>query len=321
MCNRTSTLLHYSKKSVILLWVLIIVFIFSLIFLGLFPKLYLWSTITNKSHENIFINWNFYSAQEFAKKILMESAYPKFNSQKQVWGLDNLEYRFSESNYFKLTIKDEDGKFPLNKIFSSDFLNPISEDYKKILTNLLRIAKFSGELNDVIKLWEDRIKIYQVKAPLLSFEDFISFPQFQYNKYIFNTDFVHLSEYVTVYSSGKININTIRKEVFLSLSDKITEKTYDSLQYIIKNSSYGIKEVNELSKYSEFESFYEDIKDYLTTESIYFVVEIMVFYEESVATKRLLFKKYIINNKVRFEKIAELPQYRLTLNPTEKLRF
>ncbi len=308
------------KKGIILLWVLIIAFVFSLVFLGLYPKLHLWSSVTNKIYDETYTNWYFYSAQEFAKKILMESAYTNVNSPNQVWARDDLEYRFSDTNYFTISIKDEDGKLPLNNVFSRDLLNPISETYQRIFSRLLKIAKFPNELNDLFKLWEERIKIYQTKVNLLTFEEFISFPQFQY-KYIFNNEFVPLSDFVTVYSTGKINVNTIRKEVFLSLSDNITEKAYDLLQDIVKNSSTGIKNVSDISQYSEFEPFYNSIKDFLTVESLYFVVEVRIFYEGTVTTKRFLFSKNVDGKKIRFYKIAEIPQYQLQITPNDKLKW
>lgn len=307
-------------SGIILLWVLIIAFVFSLIFLGLYPKLHLWTTVTNKIYDQTFTDWDFYSAQEFTKKILLESAYTNFNNPNQVWARDDLEYKLSDTHYFKIVIKDEDGKLPLNNVFSKDFLTPISENYQKIFSRLLKVAKFPNELNDLLKLWEERIKIYQAKVNLLTFEELISFPQFNH-QYIFNNEQIPLTDFVTVYSTGKMNVNTIRKEVFLSLSDNITDKTYDILQNIVKNSPNGIKNVSDLSQYSELEPVYNDIKDFLTAESLYFVAEITVFYEGSTTTKRFLFRKDIRDKKVKFIKIAEIPQYQLQITPNDKLKF
>jgi type II secretory pathway component PulK len=284
----------------------------------LYPKLHLWTTVTNKTYNSIFIEQGFNSSLEFAKKILLESAFSKSNNSNQLWGQKNLQYNFTDNFFFKINIKDEDRKFPLNTLFSQDYINPISEKQKKIFERLTRYARFPVELNDITKLWEERIKIFHSKVNLLTFEEFISFSQFSY-KNIFNEEFLPLTEFVTVYSTGKININTIIKEVFLSLSDLLTEQSYNSLQNIINSAGKdGIKTVSELARYSEFENVYEEIKDFLTTESTYFVVEATVFYEGEEAKKRFLLKKITENNKVKFIKIATLIDYKYQSKPDVK---
>ncbi|MFN7181056.1 MAG: hypothetical protein ACK4NF_00030 [Planctomycetota bacterium] len=298
-----------NEKGIILLWVLIIAFIFSLLFIGLYPKLHLWGTIANKVYGEPFIDWGFYSSIEYAKKLLIESAYFKFNNPNQLWAKNDLVYKFSEDYGFKITITDEDGKFPLNNLFSGDFINPIDERSKKIFERLIKIARFPYQLNELPKLWAERINIYQIKPHLITFEEFISFSPVEY-KHIFNEEYLPLSNFVTVYSSGKININTIRKEVFLALSDSIREQNFTTLQTIINNGQEnGIKNLEELSHYSEFESFYNEIKEYLTTESIFFVVESEVFWRSEEVKKRFLLKKTSYDGKIKFDKIGELPVY------------
>ncbi len=318
MCNFK----YRIKGGIILLWVLIIAFVFSLIFFGLYPKLHIWGMITNKVYSQSFFDWGFYSSMEYAKKMLLESAYKKFNNPNQAWARDDLMYKFSEDYGFKIIIKDEDGKLPINNLFSGDFVSPIDERYKKIFERLVRISKFPRELNEVTKLWAERIKIYRIKSKLITFEEFISFEQISY-KSIFNEQFIPLTNFLTVYSTGKINVNTIRKEVFLSLSDNITEQNYETLQKIIENGQEnGIERVEELSQYSEFENLYNELKDHLSTESLFYVVESHVFWQGDEAKKRFLFKKIVSENKVRFEKICELPVYSYVYIPdVNSLKF
>jgi len=152
--------------------------------------------------------------------------------------------------YFVVTIEDEAGKIPLNKLVNGNEYNP---DIKAILLRLLSLPEWelderkAGEIVDAIKDWIDVDDIatdagaensyyatldqpYAAKnAPLDCIEELLMIKGISKELFVGTKEKPGLAQFITAHGDGFININTASKIVLRSLAPQISSAVADKM--------------------------------------------------------------------------------------------
>jgi general secretion pathway protein K len=227
----------------------------------------------------------FYDARsgvELAKHLLQEDN-RDYDSLDEDWALLADHPGFlsqDDEGKFKVTIEDEAGKFPINKLITGDkekSVDPVRLDQLKRLFDVLEL---DPELIDPIIDWLDpdnnpqpfgaEDAYYQTlpspypckNGPLDSLDELLLVKGMTKEILYGTAEKKGLIHFLTLYSDGKININTASAEVLQSLSDKIDNVTAQALvDYREKNPFQEIKYDDIKSLPGMTLDIFNDLKD------------------------------------------------------------
>lgn len=243
------------------------------------------------------------SGSNFALAVLEEDAFSNdSDSMHDIWA-EAEEYSIYSTTLFEdggfvVKIKDLSGRIQINQLIKLDneeyVFNPLQ---KEIITRLLESEEFELESDDIdgmldaIKDWIDPDDIitgfggaesfyyeslenpYKCRnAPLESIEELILIKGITRELFYGSEDRRGLSEFLTVFGEGKININTASSLVIASLSEDIDPEMVDEI------IAYRENEENDLSSIGWYKAALNTNEDYIaseliTTASSYFDVE------------------------------------------------
>jgi general secretion pathway protein K len=169
------------------------------------------------------------------------------------------------NGYFTVRIEDEQGKIPLNKLVTGSTVNA---DIKDVLLRLLREPEFglqerrASEIVDAIIDWVDDNEEITGMGAESSYYASLSKPYAAKNKAldcieellmvkgITNELFAGtkekpaLAQFVTIYGTGAININTAPKMVLRALSPDISVELADKMDNFRRNKSNNLSSVD-----------------------------------------------------------------------------
>ena len=207
----------------------------------------------------------FYAARsgvELAKHLLQEDD-PAFDALDEDWALLPEHPGFlaaDDEGKFKVTIEDEAAKIPINKLITGDKEKKVDLVVRAQLERLFELLELDPELIDPIIDWLDpdnnpqpfgaEDAYYQglpspypcKNGPLDALEELLLVKGMTKEILYGQEEKKGLIPYLTLYSDGKVNINTASVEVLASLSDKIDNVTAQAIiDYRQKNPFQEIK--------------------------------------------------------------------------------
>jgi general secretion pathway protein K len=211
---------------------------------------------------------------EFVRMTIEETvkgkSYTAFNK-------NDLHRVFVDGNkVLSIKVEDEHGKISANSIVFRN--GEINNEYYDIYSRLLDNLGIEEGLEDTLADWIDINDLsraegaenydyyqglspaYRTKGgPLDSIEELMLIKGYTPD------DYKAISPFITVYTDGKININTAKREVIMALSNDITEEMAQSvIDYRQKNP---FKETADIRKVSGFETIGFDLQGRITVKS------------------------------------------------------
>jgi general secretion pathway protein K len=176
-------------------------------------------------------------------------------------------------------IKDECGKINVNRI--------TDKRYYHIIEQLFEDLGYERELIDCLKDWIDRDKVpspygaedfyYESLGYRPSNAPIKSLGELYYVKGFSKKAVKKLKNYLTVYGSGKVNVNSAPKEILLSLSDQMSEDVADGII-----ESRPIKKLEDLKEVPGMDKeLYYEILPLVTNKCNYFHVEVTASYGDA----------------------------------------
>jgi len=240
----------------------------------------------------------FYAARsgvELAKDLLQEDD-PAFDALDEDWALLPEHPGFlaaDDEGKFKVTIEDEAAKIPINKLITGDKEKKVDLVVRAQLERLFELLELDPELIDPIIDWLDpdnnpapfgaEDAYYQGLAspypckngPLDALEELLLVKGMTKEILYGTEEKKGLIPYLTLYSDGKVNINTASVEVLASLSDKIDNVTAQAIiDYRQKNPFQEIKYDDIKSLPGMTLEIFNDIKDQCDVKSSYFSLRV-----------------------------------------------
>lgn len=180
-----------------------------------------------------------------------------------------------------VTIRDECGKLDVNKLSS-----PL---YYRMAQRLIADLNLDESLADVLKDWVDRDSEVTGSGAESFYYNSLGYSptngpmksiyELYYLKGISPGLFKKLSKFLTVYGSGKVNVNSAPKEVLLSLSRDMTETAADSI--IESRPITNIEKLEDLPGIDK--ELYFKIRPFITNRCDYFRVDVVASYGGSTA--------------------------------------
>jgi general secretion pathway protein K len=231
------------------------------------------------------------SGVELAKHLLQEDD-PAFDSLEEDWALLPEHPGFlaaDDEGRFKVTIEDEAAKIPLNKLITGDKEKKVDLMVRAQLERLFDLLELDPELIDPIIDWLDpdnnpqpfgaEDAYYQSlpspyrckNGPLDALEELLLVKGMT-KEILYGTEGKQgLINFLTLYSDGKVNINTASAEVLQSLSDKIDSATAQAIiDYRQKNPFQEIKYDDIKSLPGMTLEIFNDIRDQCDVKSSFF---------------------------------------------------
>ena len=200
--------------------------------------------------------------------------------------------------FISVRVSDECGKFNLNKL-----TNPV---YYRIGKRLFeKIGE--PEVVDAVKDWIDPDDVpspfgaetdyYESLGYRPSNRSMRSLGELLYIKGISRKSYKKLEPFVTVYGSGKINVNSASKEVLLALSEKMSEEVADSI--IEARPIKRLEVLKELPGIDE--ELYYEILPFITNRCNFFKITVTASYGSSTVSLLV----YTTRNRVLEWKVVE----------------
>lgn len=205
------------------------------------------------------------------------------------------------NGHFLVRIEDENGKIPLHKLVNG---NVINADIRDMLLRLLQLPEFNldghkaSEIVDAIIDWvDDNDKVtgegaesnyyaslsapYAAKnAPLDCVEELLMIKGITHELFAGTKEKPALSQLVTIYGTGVVNINTAPKTVLRVLSPNITVALADKMDEYRRSKSHDLSSVDWYKNVPGMESVTIKPKSIDVAKSNYFSI-----YSTGVADK------------------------------------
>ncbi len=197
------------------------------------------------------------------------------------------------------SISDECGKVNVNSI-----TKPVNF---KLLLRLLENLNLDSSIAYSLKDWIDRDdEVTESGAESFYYgqfgyrpsnRPFRSIYEIEYVKGIDRKTFNTLKDYLTIYGSGKVNVNSASKEVLLSLDPEMTETAVESI--VEARPIRRLEEIKELPGMTE-ELFYR-IRPLLTVRCNYFLVNSFgTFGDSHVEVEAFTDRRRVLEWKVKW---------------------
>jgi general secretion pathway protein K len=185
---------------------------------------------------------------------LILNAQGEYDTLREPWA--NAEILSAQSaqlftnSRFIVKVEDEKGKIPLNKLVEG---NAVNENVRGLLVRLLSLPEFeldekqAGEIVDAIIDWIDEnddvtgsgaesayyaaqgLPYTAKNGPLDCIEELLMIRGVESELYAGTRDKPGLVQYVTIYGTGAMNLNTAPKLVLRALSENITAEIADKM--------------------------------------------------------------------------------------------
>ncbi len=174
--------------------------------------------------------------------------------------------------YIRVSISDECGRLNINKLTEDRFM--------AVAERLLENLNMPVEIAPAVADWVDRDSevrdggaeefFYRGKGYLPSNAPMKSIYELPYVMGITKRDFKRLKNFLTVYGSGKVNINSASKELLLALSPRMTEEAVKSLV-----EARPIRKIEDIKHLPGFDqALYFEIKPIITNACGYFRISV-----------------------------------------------
>ncbi|MBN2539727.1 MAG: type II secretion system minor pseudopilin GspK [Deltaproteobacteria bacterium] len=190
-----------------------------------------------------------------------------FDSLNEDWA--NLELisagssAFFDEGHFMLNITDESGKIPINQLVKD---GGYSSDIEDVLIRFLTLPEFNldehqaGDIIDAVKDWideDDEITGFGAEnmyyedldpphscknGPLDSVDELLMIKGITRALYYGTGETPGIREYLTVYGTGTININTAPGLVLMALSDEITGEMVSNMEEFRKDEQNNLSD-------------------------------------------------------------------------------
>ena len=248
------------------------------------------------------------SGVEIARALLQEDdqAYDALNER---WAQFEMLSLFSSQlfpeGYFAGKISDENAK--LNPNFLIDAYGMVNLKKRNQLERLIALLGHDPKLMDAILDWldpddqkrpmgaereyyelEKRIK-GPANGPLANLQEITLIKGMDKKIFYGSEEKEGLGKYLTIYSDGKININTAPSVVLMSLSPKIDQALARTL--IEHRQEKPFKKIEDLRSVPGWEEIYAEISSEITVRSNYFAVNILGHFREAKAIIQAVIKR------------------------------
>jgi len=262
-----------------------------------------------------------YSAVQSAI-FLLDKDKRKVDSLKEDWAMLNKFHLLDEianDGSVSCRIIDENSKLNVNYLVNKDGkLNQQRENQLKRLFNILDIEEnFLYPLLD----WLDKDDIPRLKGAEDSYYMELKYPYHCANspfesigqiflvkgmkkvEQILRRRKKSLLDFITIYSNGKININTAPKEVIQSLSPKIDADLAKAIVEYRKEEDF--QSINDLMKVPGVDSdVYDNIRKWITVRSSAFSIEAQGRYGDAVCYIKAVLKREKKGYKLIYWKVS-----------------
>jgi general secretion pathway protein K len=198
--------------------------------------------------------------------------------------------------YFDVPIEDESGKIPINRLVAGHVFN---EDIKGLMLRLLMQPEFgleekrAGEILEAVKDWIDRDdettgtggaesayystlgQSYAVKnGPLDCIDELLMIKGVTKELYYGTRESSGLSQLLTVYGDGRININTAPRPVLRALSEGMDVKAAESMDEYRRNKDNDLADASWYQRVPGMAGIQIDSRLIKTTSSTFKIVSI-----------------------------------------------
>jgi general secretion pathway protein K len=180
-----------------------------------------------------------------------------------------------------MTIRDECGKLSINRLEDKRLFEALKRLFDELEIEL--------SVADSIKDWVDSDSIsetegaegdyYQALGYRIANSPVKSLGELYLVKGITDSLYRKLSNYLTVYGEGKVNVNSAPPELLMALSDALTRDVADSI--IEARPIKSLEELRELPGMSK--ELYFEIRPLITNKCDYFKVEVTASYGDATA--------------------------------------
>lgn len=248
------------------------------------------------------------SGVEIARALIQEDD-PSYDGPDERWTqfeiLAYLSHQLFPEGYFTGQIVDESAKFNPNGLI--DAYGNVDSKKKNQLERLLTLLRHEPEVIDAILDWLDpddqrrpfgaeREYYTALKAPYTpkngpfdSLEEMLLIKGFV-SSIFYGTDVREgLGKYLTVYSEGKININTASLPVLMSLSPKVEQAMAQRVLDYRREKPF--RRLEDLRSIPGWEAVYPQISSEITIRSDYFSLEVRGVYHDARALVQTVVKR------------------------------
>jgi general secretion pathway protein K len=240
---------------------------------------------------------------------LIQEDDPSYDGPDERWTqfeiLAYLSHQLFPEGYFTGQIVDESAKFNPNGLI--DAYGNVDSKKKIQLERLLTLLRHEPEVIDAILDWLDpddqrrpfgaeREYYTALKAPYTpkngpfdSLEEMLLIKGFV-SSIFYGTDVREgLGKYLTVYSEGKININTASLPVLMSLSPKVDQAMAQRVLDYRREKPF--RRLEDLRSIPGWEAVYPQISSEITIRSDYFSLEVRGVYHDARALVQTVVKR------------------------------
>ena len=248
------------------------------------------------------------SGVEIARALIQEDD-PSYDGPDERWAqfeiLAYLSHQLFPEGYFTGQIVDESAKFNPNGLI--DVYGNVDSKTKSQLERLLTLLRHEPEVIDAILDWLDpddqrrplgaEREYYMALKPPYTPKNgpFDSLGEMLLIKGLVSSIFYGtdgregLGKYLTVYSDGKININTASLPVLMSLSPKVDQAMAQAVLDIRREKPFRRPE--DLRSIPGWEAVYPQISSEITVRSNYFSLEVQGVYHDARALVQTVVKR------------------------------
>lgn len=248
------------------------------------------------------------SGVEIARALLQEDD-QSYDAWTERWGQFETFSLFSShlfpEGYFTGRINDEQAK--INPNFLIDPYGLVNLKKRGQMERLLLILGHDPKVLDAILDWLDpdnqkrpwgaEKDYYEVEkkikgpanGPLTNLEEMLLIKGMDKQIFYGAEEREGLSKYLTIYSDGKININTASLPVLMSLSPKVDRLMAQTL--IEYRQEKPFKKIEDLKNVPGWEPIYAEVSSEITVQSNYFSVSILGHYREARALVQAVIKR------------------------------
>lgn len=214
----------------------------------------------------------------YGAAVLLVNAQNEYETLRDDWAhaeiLSAQSKSFFPNGYFIVRIEDEKGKIPLNKLVVGGAVN---ENIKAVLLRLLELPEFdlkenqAAEILDAIIDWIDenddvtgrgaessyylsQALPYTAKnTPLDCIDELLMIKGITSELFAGTKEKPGLAQFVTIYGTGAVNINTAPKMVLRALSSEITVELADKMDEYRRTKGNILSSVDWYKKVSGME--------------------------------------------------------------------
>ena len=248
------------------------------------------------------------SGVEIARALIQEDD-PSYDGPDERWTqfeiLAYLSHQLFPEGYFTGQIVDESSKFNPNGLI--DAYGNVDSKKKSQLERLLSLLRHEPEVIDAILDWLDpddqrrplgaereyytalKTPYTPKNGPFDSLEEMLLIKGFV-SSIFYGTDVREgLGKYLTIYSEGKININTASLPVLMSLSPKVDQAMAQMVLDYRREKPF--RRLEDLRSIPGWEAVYPQISSEITVRSDYFSLEVRGVYHDARALVQTVVKR------------------------------